>query len=62
MIVLKSKLSGYYFKDFGVWTSDPLDAFKFTSESAAREFAHREHVLDVQAVEEIHGPALMAAA
>ena len=34
MKVLKSKLSGYYFKGFGVWTTDPLGAFAFTEDHA----------------------------
>ena len=51
MIVLKSKLSGYYFKAFGVWTSDPLDASAFPDEWSARDFLRCEHVEDVQVVE-----------
>jgi len=59
MIVLKSKLSGYYFKDFGVWTSDPLDASTFTNEWIARDFVRREHVEDVQISEpEVTTPEL----
>jgi hypothetical protein len=59
MTVLKSKLSGYYFKDFGVWTSDPRDASTFTNEWVARDFARREHVEDVQAIEpEVSAPEL----
>ena len=63
MIVLKSRLSGYYFKDFGAWTSDPLDARAFASESLAREFVGREHLQDVQIVDrEVSALELRAAA
>jgi hypothetical protein len=51
MTVLRSKLSGYYFKYFGVWTADPLDALPFQNEWAAREFMRREHLADVQVAE-----------
>jgi len=51
MVVLRSKLSGYYFKDFGIWTSNPADARAFDSEWSARAFAICEHVQDVQFVE-----------
>src|SRR5215204_4786321 len=51
MTVLKSKLSGFYFKAFGVWTSDPLDALAFPDEWLARHFLRREQVQDVQIVE-----------
>jgi hypothetical protein len=50
MTVLKSKLSGYYFKDFGVWTSDPSEASSFGDEWDARDFVRRHHVDDVQIV------------
>ena len=51
MAVLKSKLSGYYFKDFGEWTSNPLEALKFATEWIAREFMRRQPVDSVQVVE-----------
>lgn len=56
MVTLRSRLSGYYFKSFGVWTADPLDAFGFVSESLARDFARRERVEDVQ----VHEPEVTA--
>ena len=63
MKVLKSKLSGYYFKGFGVWTTDPLDAFTFTNEWVAREFMRRERVEDVQVADrDVIGPVFEAAA
>jgi hypothetical protein len=51
MVVLKSKLSGYYFRDFGVWTVELAKAATFANEWVARAFAHNEHVEDVQVVE-----------
>jgi hypothetical protein len=51
MAFIKSKLSGYYFKQFGVWTSDPLDALPFTNEWSARDFVRRKRLEDVQVVE-----------
>src|ERR1051325_4556968 len=36
MVVIKSKLSGYYFKDFGIWTSRADEAVMFPSEWLAR--------------------------
>lgn len=51
MIVLKSKLSGYYFKDFGDWTPLACEGFGFPDEWAARDFVRREHMDDVQVIE-----------
>lgn len=51
MVVLKSKLSGYYFKDFGAWTPDPRQAAGFSDEWDARMFARREHLDDVVVAE-----------
>lgn len=63
MTVLKSKLSGYYFKDFGVWTSDPLAALAFTDEGTARDFVRCQPVVDVRVVElEVTTPELLRAA
>jgi hypothetical protein len=47
MVVLKSKLSGYYFADFGIWTPHVLQAATFVNEWDARGFAQREHLHDV---------------
>lgn len=47
MVVIVSKLSGYYFKGFGDWTSDPLQAESFPDEWDARRFIQREHLSDV---------------
>jgi hypothetical protein len=51
MVVLKSRLSGYYFKDFGAWTPDPFKAKAFNNEWCARSFIHEQHVEDVQVTE-----------
>ena len=50
MNTLRSKLSGYYLKECGVWVRDPDEAMRFPDEWAAREFARREHIEDVVAV------------
>ena len=47
MVVLKSKLSGFYWKEFGVWTRDPQQATSFIDEWHARGFARREHIDDI---------------
>lgn len=63
MVVLRSKLSGYYFKEFGVWTSHVLQAMTFSNEAEARAFVVRENVTDVQFAEREDWPGeLMAAA
>jgi hypothetical protein len=51
MIVLKSKISGYYFKRFGVWTSHAQDAFTFPDKGFARDFIQNQRLVDVQVVE-----------
>ena len=61
MVLLQSKLSGYYFKSFGVWASDPLDAMSFTDEWRARAFMRHERIDDVRVVER-EVPELIAAA
>jgi hypothetical protein len=50
MVVLKSKRSGFYFREFGEWVSEPHNARRFTCESEARAFARREHLDDVLAL------------
>lgn len=63
MVFIKSKISGYYFRDIGVWTSDTADAFTFANEWVARDFIRREKVSDVQVVEtEENAPRWNAAA
>jgi hypothetical protein len=56
MNTLRSKLSGFYFKEFGVWVRDPDEAMHFPDEWEAREFARREHIEDVTAVNLDGGP------
>ena len=51
MILLKSKLSGFYFKEFGVWVRDPAQAHPFADEWSARAFARSEHLEDVTPAE-----------
>ena len=54
--MLRSKLSGSYFQDFGAWTSNPTGTRAFTNEWSARDFIRRERVEDVQVVEEEEQP------
>ena len=61
MILLKSKLSGFYFKDFGIWVTSPAEAQQFANQWEAREFAMREHLGDV-IPEEHEGAVLRLAA
>lgn len=51
MVLLRSKLSGYYFKSSGVWTADQSDAATFADEWLARAFIRRERIEDVRVVE-----------
>jgi len=51
MVVLRSKLSSYYFKDFGVWTSSLVDAKSFCNEWVARAFVRSSQLEDVQIVD-----------
>jgi hypothetical protein len=63
MILLKNKPGGFYCKTFGVWTSDPLDAFAFPDAWSARHFLRCTRVQDVQIVEpEVTTPELGLAA
>jgi hypothetical protein len=52
MTLLKSKLSGLYFKNFGVWVHDPDEAHPFGDEWTAREFIRTEHIQDVAVAEQ----------
>jgi hypothetical protein len=55
MVVLKSKLSGFYFKTFGSWSANAADAMSFPDEWVARDFVLREHVDDVQVIDADEG-------
>lgn len=63
MFLLRSKRSSYYFKSFGAWTPNPVDARPFSDEFTARAFARTEGIEDVQVVEpENAAPELFLAA
>jgi hypothetical protein len=63
MVVIKSKLSGYYFHDFGVWTPDPLHAVTFPNEWDARSFIRRERIEDAIVIQrDGSGGSMQAAA
>jgi hypothetical protein len=62
MVVLRSKLSGFYFKDFGAWTPEVQDAKTFSDEWAARAFVRSENVEDVQVIDAQPAPVLRIAA
>ena len=47
MIILQSRLSGLYFKSFGLWVSRAADALRFGTVASARQFISGEHVSDV---------------
>ena len=47
MTILQSRLSGMYFKDFGLWVARKTEALPFASVEAARRFVAAERLLDV---------------
>jgi hypothetical protein len=47
MIVLQSRLSGMFFKDFGYWVAQVAEAVQFESRERAWRFIHDQHVADV---------------
>ena len=47
VIILQSRLSGLYFKDFGLWVAHVAEALRFSSLESARQFIASERVSDV---------------
>ena len=47
MIVLQSRLSGLFFKNFGSWVARVGDAVHFESRERAWKFIHEQRVTDV---------------
>jgi hypothetical protein len=47
MIILQSRLSGMYFKDFGLWVARATEALHFESTELARKFMTTERLTDV---------------
>jgi hypothetical protein len=47
MTVLRSRLSGLYFKDFGLWVARAAEARRFDSWESAKRFIVAEHLADV---------------
>jgi hypothetical protein len=47
MTILQSRLSGMYFKDFGLWVARARDALQFESAEMARTFITVERLTDV---------------
>ena len=47
MTVLQSRLSGMFFKGFGLWAAHAAEAIHFHSHERARQFVRDEHVADV---------------
>jgi hypothetical protein len=47
MTVLQSRLSGMFFKDFGLWVAHVAEAVHFESAECARRFIEAERVSDV---------------
>ena len=47
MTILQSRLSGMYFKDFGLWVARATEALQFESMDGARRFIAVERVADV---------------
>ena len=47
MTILQSRLSGMYFKDFGLWVPRAAEALQFDTMDGARKFMAVERVADV---------------
>ena len=47
MTVLQSRLSGMFFKDFGMWVAHAAEAIQFESRERAWKFIHDQRVTDV---------------
>lgn len=47
MIVLQSRLSGMFFKDFGYWVAQVAEAVRFETRERAWRFIHEERISDV---------------
>jgi hypothetical protein len=60
MTVLQSRLSGLYFKDFGLWVARAAEALHFESVERAKLFVLTEHLADV-AVLDADEPATLHA-
>ena len=57
MTILQSRLSGLFFKDFGLWVAHAAEAIHFESHERAWRFIHEQRVTDV-AVRELPGDML----
>jgi len=51
MTILQSRLSGMYFKGFGLWVAHLAEALHFDSPETARKFVETEHISDVRVCE-----------
>lgn len=51
MMILQSRLSGMFFKDFGMWVAHTAEAVHFESRERAWRFIHDERVTDVCVLE-----------
>jgi hypothetical protein len=47
MTILQSRLSGMYFKDFGLWVAHVAEALHFESMETAKHFVTAERLSDV---------------
>jgi hypothetical protein len=60
MTVLQSRLSGLYFKDFGLWVARAAEALRFDSVESAKLFILTEHLADVAVLDADEPVALQA--
>ena len=51
MTILQSRLSGMYFKSFGLWVARMAEALRFDTPESARRFIEAEHIADVRVQE-----------
>lgn len=58
MTILQSRLSGMYFKSFGVWVAQATEALPFDSQETAKQFIAAERLADVavRETEEVTSP------
>jgi hypothetical protein len=60
MTVLRSRLSGLYFKDFGLWVAQAAEALRFASADSAKQFVATEHLRDVAVLDTEESATLQA--
>jgi hypothetical protein len=60
VIILQSRLSGLYFKAFGLWVAHAAEALHFPTFESAREFVASERVSDVALCDACEAQAILS--